>query len=239
MKQHDNVVTLPTSTTVFPIPAVAALTPTASSDSPLHSASTPTILNHAFTSWPLHIATPPTVEFLLDEHPANFASPNTLNNVVQFGPMIFAGYSWMLVCVAGYSFESSGISAAWWGYLPHQFLHRARKVWPIHGKDFVTGTDTLEHLQVFLDEEILLLFNLLRRLVPLCRPAQLADIACLGTSRVVCSCFGNTSGTCQSQCLQCAENMLPAIHHFCIVSVLSKKLTARDLLWPPKGDNPA
>ena len=149
------------------------------------------------------------MEFLFDEHPANFASPNTLNNVVQFGPMIFAGYSWMLVCVAGYSFESSGISAAWWGYLPHQFLHRARKVWPIHGKDFVPGTDTLEHLQVFLDEEIILFFNLLRRLVPLCRPAQLAYIACLGTSRVVCSCFGNTSGTCQSQCLQCAENMLP------------------------------
>ena len=60
-----------------PIPSVAALTTAANSDSPLLRARTPVVLDHAFTNWPLHIATPPTVDFLVEWHPAKFASPNT------------------------------------------------------------------------------------------------------------------------------------------------------------------
>ena len=60
-----------------PIPSVAALTTAGNSNSPLLRARTPIVSDHAFTNWPLHIATPPTVDFLVEWHPAKFASPNT------------------------------------------------------------------------------------------------------------------------------------------------------------------
>ena len=59
-----------------PIPSVAALTTAAKSDSLLLKARTPIVLDHAFTHLPLHIATPPTVDFLVEWHPAKFATPN-------------------------------------------------------------------------------------------------------------------------------------------------------------------
>ena len=58
-------------------------------------ARTPTVLDHAFTNWPLHIATPPTVDFLVEWHPAKFASPNTsvlLFNWVHGCLPVFRGY---------------------------------------------------------------------------------------------------------------------------------------------------
>ena len=60
-----------------PIPSVAALTTAANLDFPLLRARTPMVLDHAFTNCPLHIATPPTVDFLVEWHPAKCASPNT------------------------------------------------------------------------------------------------------------------------------------------------------------------
>ena len=52
-----------------PVPSVAALTTAANSDSPLLKAKTPIVLDYAFTNCPLHIATPPTVDFLVEWHP--------------------------------------------------------------------------------------------------------------------------------------------------------------------------
>ena len=40
-------------------------------------AKTAIVLDQAFTNSPLHIATPPTLDFLVEWHPAKFASPNT------------------------------------------------------------------------------------------------------------------------------------------------------------------
>ena len=60
-----------------PTPSVAALTTAANSDSPLLKARTLVVLDHSFTNWPLHIATLPAVDFLVEWHPAKFASPNT------------------------------------------------------------------------------------------------------------------------------------------------------------------
>ena len=78
-----------------PTPSVAALTTAANSDSQLLKARTPTVLDHAFTHWPLHIATPPTVAFLVEWHPAKFAPPNTsvlLFNWVHGYLQVIRGY---------------------------------------------------------------------------------------------------------------------------------------------------
>ena len=78
-----------------PIPSVAALATAANSDSPLLKAKTPTVVDHAFTNWPLHIATPPTVDFLVEWLPAKFAPPNTailLFNWVHGYLQVIRGY---------------------------------------------------------------------------------------------------------------------------------------------------
>ena len=71
-----------------PIPSVAALTP-------LLKARTPIVLDHAVTNWSLHIATPSTVDFLEEWHPAKFASPDTsilLSNWVHGYLQVIRGY---------------------------------------------------------------------------------------------------------------------------------------------------
>ena len=53
------------------------------------------VLDHAFTNWPLHITTPPTVDFLVERHPAKFASPNTsilLSNWAHGHLQVIRGY---------------------------------------------------------------------------------------------------------------------------------------------------
>ena len=75
-----------------PMPSVAALTTAANSDSPPLRTRTPKVSDHAF---PLHIATPPTMDFLVEWHPAKFASPNAsilLSNWVHGCLQVIRGY---------------------------------------------------------------------------------------------------------------------------------------------------
>ena len=106
-----------------PIPSVAALTTAANSDSPLLKAKTPIVLDHAFTNWPLHIATPPTVDFLVEWHPAKFASPNTSILLFNWGPWISASHSWVFDCVSCNSLEGSEVLCTRRGHFPHSLFH--------------------------------------------------------------------------------------------------------------------
>ena len=68
-----------------PIPFVAALTTAANSDSPLLKAKTPIVLDHAYTNWPLHIATPPT-RFSRGAASSKVCIAEHLNLGVHLGP---------------------------------------------------------------------------------------------------------------------------------------------------------
>ena len=81
------------------MPSVAAPNTAATSDSPLLKARTPIVLDHALTNWPLHNATPPTVDFLVEWHPAQFGISKHLNIAVQLGPWMSAGHSLVFDCV--------------------------------------------------------------------------------------------------------------------------------------------
>ena len=96
-----------------PTPSVAALTTAANSDSPLLTTRTPLVLDHAFTNWPLHIAAPPHWIFSWSGIQQHFASPTHLNIVVQLGPWISAGHSWVFECVPCNSLEGSEVLCTW------------------------------------------------------------------------------------------------------------------------------
>ena len=92
-----------------PIPSVAALTTAASSDSPLLRSRTPMVLDHAFTNWSLHIATPPCVGFSRGVASSKVCITQHLNIVVQFGPWVSAGHSRVVDCVPRNSLEGSEV----------------------------------------------------------------------------------------------------------------------------------
>ena len=136
-----------------PILSVAARTIAASSDSPLLNAKIPTVVDHAFTNWPLHSATPPTRDFLVETHPANFASPKTS----MLLPSSVHGYLHAireLDCVTSNSSEGNDIFRPWWSHFSQQFFHWEQKIWSVHGKKIEPGRYTLEQRQFFSSEEI-------------------------------------------------------------------------------------
>ena len=96
-----------------PIPSVADLTTAANSDSPLLRSRTPIVLDHAFTKWPLHIATPPTVDLLVEWHPAKFASPNTSILLSNWAHGHLQVIRWYFDCVSCNSLVGSEVLCTW------------------------------------------------------------------------------------------------------------------------------
>ena len=87
--------------------------PLANSDSPPLKATTHIVLEHAFTNWPLHIATPPTMDLLMEYHPAKIASPNTsilLSNWVHGHLQVIRGY---LMVYRATLLEGSEVLCTW------------------------------------------------------------------------------------------------------------------------------
>ena len=73
---------------------------------------TPIVFDHTFTNWPLHIATPPTVNFVLVAS-RKVCITEHLNSVVQLGPRVSAGHSRVFDCVSCNSLEGSEVRCTW------------------------------------------------------------------------------------------------------------------------------
>ena len=95
-----------------PMPSVAALNTAANSDPPLLKGTTPIVLDHALTNWPLHSATPPTVDFLVEWLPAKFVS-NTSILLSNWVPWISAGHSRVFDCTPCNSREGFEVLCRW------------------------------------------------------------------------------------------------------------------------------
>ena len=94
----------------------------------------------------------PTVDFLVEIHPAKSASPSTsilLSNSVHGYLEVIRGYLIVLRATLLRAMRSP-----------------AQGVWPVRGKEVEPGRHALEQLQFFSSEKIILLFDFFRRLAP-------------------------------------------------------------------------
>ena len=70
----------------------------------------------------------------------------------------------------------------------------------------------MEQLQFFSSQEVVLFFDFFRRLVPFCRPAQRADLACQRSSSIISSKSGHSSSIGQYSIHHCRKgNVLPKL----------------------------
>ena len=83
-----------------------------------------------------------------------------------------------------------------------------KKVWPVHSKEIEPRRHALEQLEFFSNEKIILLSDLLQRIVPFCRSAQLTDFIGVGPTHVVGSKSRHTPSIGQPQSLQGTGNVL-------------------------------
>ena len=127
---------------------------------------------------------------------------------VQWGPGVSASHPRVFDCVSCNSLEGNEVLCTWRRHFPHQLFHRVQEVWSVYSKKIESGRYTLEQLQFFSNEKIILLTDLFGRIVPFCCFAHLADFTGFWSTHIVGSRSPHTFGTGQPQCFQCAGNML-------------------------------